>query len=322
MERKLAALERGEACKCFGSGMAAISAVLLAFLHAGDHVLFVNHTYGPTLQLAESLRRLGIQYDRLLDLDAAAVEAALRPETRLVRLESPGTMLFRVLDLEAVAGLARERGIPTCIDNSWATPLCQKPLAMGIDLVVHTCTKYLGGHSDLVAGAVMGSEERIAEIFERTYLLLGGILGPFEAWLLLRGAAHPPCPAPPARGGRAPGGGVPARHRAVRRVFPPAFAEERALVERQLSGYSGLLSFELAGGDFEDVRRVIDALRVPRIGVSWGGVESLVLSPNRGTNGPWLDAQGIPRGLIRLSVGLEGAEVLIEDLGQALATRS
>jgi cystathionine beta-lyase/cystathionine gamma-synthase len=321
VESRIAALERGEACLCFGSGMAAISAVMLGLLRSGDHILFVNDTYGPTLKLAEHLRRFGIAHDLLLDLDPAAVERAIRPETRLIWLESPGTMRFRVLDVPAVAAIARGRGILTGIDNSWATPLCQKPLELGVDLVMHTASKYLGGHSDLIAGAVVSTAARIEEIFYRAFLLNGGILGPFDAWLLLRGIRTLPVRL---RQHEADGLAVAEflrGHPAVRRVFHPALAdgEEGRLVERQLSGTTGVLSFELARADFASVRGAVDGLRRFRIGVSWGGVESLVISPNRGTNQERLDELGIPRGLIRLSVGLEGADLLIEDLASALA---
>ncbi len=321
VERRLAALERGEACLCFGSGMAAISAVMLGLLRSGDHVLFVNDTYGPTLQLADQLRRFGIAHDLALDFDPPAVERAIRPETRLIWLESPGTMRFRVLDVGAVAALARERGILTGIDNSWATPLCQKPIELGVDLVMHTASKYLGGHSDLIAGAVVSTAERIEEIFHRAYLLNGGILGPFDAWLLLRGLRTLPVRLRQHEADARAVAEFLRGHPAVRRVFHPAFAEgeEARLVARQLSGTTGLLSFELARGDFAGVRRLIDGLRRFRVGVSWGGVESLAISPNRGTNGDRLDELGIPRGLVRLSIGLEGADLLIEDLAAALA---
>lgn len=321
VERRIAALERGEACLCFGSGMAAISGVMLGLLRSGDHVLFVNDTYGPTLQLAEHLRRFGIGHDLLLDLDPAAVERAIRPETRLVWLESPGTMRFRVLDVPAVTALARERGILTGIDNSWATPLCQKPLELGVDIVMHTASKYLGGHSDLIAGAVVSTAARIEEIFYRAFLLNGGVLGPFDAWLLLRGIRTLPVRLRQHETDALAVAGFLRDHPAVRRVFHPALAEgeEARLVELQLSGTTGLLSFELARGDFESVRRAVDGLRRFRVGVSWGGVESLVISPNRGSNQERLDALGIPRGLVRLSVGLEGADLLIDDLASALA---
>lgn len=318
VERKLAALEHGEACRCFASGMAAISAVMLGLLRSGDHVLFVNHVYGPALQLAGHLERFGIEHDVILEVDPAAVARAMRPTTRLVWLESPGTMLFRVLDIPAVTSLVRERGAMTCVDNSWATPLHQKPLDLGADLVVHSATKYLGGHSDVVAGAVVSTAERIREIFYNAYMLNGGVLAPFDAWLLLRGLRTLPVRM---RQHEADGLKVAeflASHPAVRRVFHPSLSSDRALVERQLHGFSGLLSFELARNDFASVSRVIDSLRHFRIGVSWGGVESLVLSPNDGANAGRLAAQGIPPGLIRISVGLEGADLLIEDLRAAL----
>ena len=319
VERKLAALERGEACKCFASGMAAVSAVMMGLLESGDHVLFVNQTYGPTLQLAEQLRRFGVEHDLLLDISADAVERAIRPNTKLIWLESPGTMLFRVLDLAAIAGLARSRGVVTCIDNSWATPLFQKPITMGVDVVVHTATKYLGGHSDLVAGAVVTTAERLERIFYRAFLLHGGVLAPHDAWLLHRGLLTLPTRMRQQAEDGLRVADFLRRHRAVREVYHPAFAADPALVGRQLSGYAGVFSFELVRGDFATVERVIDALEHFRIAVSWGGVESVVISPNMGNNAESLARRGLPSGLIRISVGLEGADVLMADLGQALA---
>ncbi len=322
LERKLAALERGEACKCFGSGMAAISAVFLGLLEAGDHVLFVNQIYGPTLELAEHLRRFGISHDLVLELEPAAVEKALRPATRLIWFESPGTMLFRTLDVAALAELARSKDILTGLDNTWATPLFQKPLTLGVDLVVHACSKYLGGHSDVVAGAVIGPAPLIEQIFYRALLLNGGILAPFDAWLLLRGLRTLPVRLRQHQRDALTVARFLERHAAVRRVFHPGLGPVASPAPSDdanaaLEGTSGLFSFELAGG-FEEVRRLIDALEVFRIAVSWGGAESLVISPNRGDNIERLEAQSIPPGLIRLSIGLEGAEILIRDLDQAL----
>jgi len=318
VEAKLARLERGEAALCFGSGMAAISAVLLGLLRAGDHILFVNQVYGPALQLAGHLRRFGIAHDVVLELDIESIERALRPETRLIWFESPGTMLCRVLDIRALTELARSRGIMTCIDNSWATPLFQKPLTLGVDIVVHSCTKYLGGHSDLVAGAVITTAARIEEIFRRAYMLNGGILAPFDAWLLLRGLRTLPVRLRQHEADTLRVAAFLREHPAVERVFHPVYEENRALVDTQLRGYSGVLSFQLRRGDFETVGRVLDSLRIFRLGVSWGGYESLALSPQRPNNQARLAAQGIPPGLIRLSIGLEGADLLISDLATAL----
>jgi len=322
VERKLARLERGESCKCFGSGMAAINAVMTGLLEAGDHILFVNHTYGPTLQLAEHLRRFGIEHDVVLDLDPETVKQAIQPNTRMVWLESPGTMMMRVLDITAIASLARDRGILTCIDNSWATPLCQKPLSMGVDIVVHTASKYLSGHSDVIAGAVISTAERMEQIFYRAFLLNGGVLGPVDAWLLLRGLRTLPVRLQQHEADALQVAEFLRAHPAVRGVHYPAFSDRPDLVARQLTGLTGLLSFELVRDDFEGVSRVIDGLRIPRIGVSWGGVESLITSPNRGANDEQLDRQRIPHGLVRLSVGLEGADILIDDLDSALSAVS
>ncbi|NIP82554.1 MAG: aminotransferase class V-fold PLP-dependent enzyme [Gemmatimonadetes bacterium] len=320
-ERKLAALERGEACVCLGSGMAAISAVFLGLLEAGDHVLFVNHVYGPTLELAAHLRRFGIEHDVVLDGSADAVEAALRPRTRLVWLESPGTMLFRVVDVAAIAEAARTRGALTCMDNSWSTPLFQKPLQAGADIVVHSASKYLAGHSDVVAGAVISRAELLERIFHRSLMLNGGVLGPFDAWLLLRGLRTLPVrmvrhEEDAIRVARFLEG-----HPAVARVHHPGMVGRggtaRDAPPGDLRGWSGLFSFELRRATFDAVATVIDALERFRIGVSWGGVESQVLSPER-EDGAGLAARGLPHGLIRLSIGLEGADPLIEDLGRAL----
>ena len=319
VEDKLARLERGEACKAFGSGMAAVSAVLLGLLQAGDHILFVNQTYGPTLQLARHLRRFGVEHDVLLELDLGSLRAGLKENTRLIWLESPGTMLFRVLDVAGVADLAHQRGITTAMDNSWATPLFQKPLTEGIDLVVHSATKYLAGHSDLVAGALVGSAELMERIFYNAFLLQGGILAPFDAWLLNRGMRTLPV-----RMRRHHENGLAVArflegHSAVRRVFHPGLDPgEESPLTASLTGFSGLMSLELASEGYESVRRFVDGLSRFRIGVSWGGVESLVITPNRGGDDQAREAMGIPGSTVRLSVGLESPEVLIEDLDSAL----
>jgi cystathionine beta-lyase/cystathionine gamma-synthase len=186
LERKLAALERGEMCKAFGSGMAAVSAVIMGLLSAGDHILFVNHTYGPTVQLANHLKSFGIDHTLLLDIEPDDVRRALVPNTKIVWLENPGTMMFRTLDIEAIADIARKHGAVTCMDNSWASPLFQKPITHGVDIDVHSATKNIGGHSDVVAGVVITSAGLMDQIY-RVFLLNGGILHPFDAWLLLRG---------------------------------------------------------------------------------------------------------------------------------------
>lgn len=314
LEKKLAALERGESCKAFGSGMAAVSGVILGLLDAGDHILFVNHTYGPTMQLAKQLERFGIEHTLLLDIEPDDVKAALQPNTRLVWLESPGTMMFRTLDLAAIADIAHSHGALTCIDNSWASPLFQKPITHGIDIVLHSATKYIGGHSDVVAGAVITTAERMRHIFYRSYLLLGGILHPFDSWLLLRGLRTMPVRMQQHHADAIRVAEFLRTRPEVAAVHHPAFDAPSPT----LTGFSGLFSFELKDAGFNEVRRFIDSLKRFRIGVSWGGVESLVISPNRGNNLHYLDSQRIPHGLIRMSIGLEGADALIDDVSAAL----
>jgi cystathionine beta-lyase/cystathionine gamma-synthase len=313
LEKKLAALERGESCKAFGSGIAAVSAVIMGLLRAGDHILFVNHTYGPTIRLATHLKRFGIQHTLLLDIEPNDVRRALLPNTKLVWLESPGTMMFRTLDIAAIANVAREHGAFTCIDNSWASPLFQKPITHGVDIVVHSATKYIGGHSDVVAGAVVTSAEIMEQIYH-VFLLHGGILHPFDAWLLLRGMRTMPVRMQQHEADALLVAEYLKTRADVSGVNHPAFTQPST----SLTGYSGVFSFEIANGGIDEVRRFIDGLKRFRIGVSWGGVESLVLSPNRGDNLSSLDSQRIPHGLIRVSIGHEGADVLIDDMAASL----
>lgn len=319
LEAKIAALERAEEAQCFASGQGAISATLYGLLRAGDHVLFANQVYGPALQLARHLERFGVTHDHLPEADAAAIAAAFRPQTRLLYLESPGTMTFRQLDLAAAAAAAKARGILTVCDNTWATPLFQKPLELGVDLSLQSLSKYTGGHSDVIGGVVAGSAALLATIFYGAFLLNGAVLGPHDAYLLLRGLRTLPVRL---RQHQADGLAV-ARWLAGRPevgtvLHPALIAEDAAIGARQLRGYGSLFSFTLKEAGHPEVARFIDALRYFRIGVSWGGVESLVISPSREGNAAALEKAGLPAGLVRLSVGLEGAAVLIADLEQAL----
>ena len=318
LEKKLAALEQGGACKAFGSGMAAISAVIVGLLSAGDHILFVNNTYGPALQLAKQLDRFGITHTLLLDIEPDDVRKALLPNTKLVWLENPGTMLFRTLDIAAIAEIGKQHGAVTCIDNSWASPLFQKPILHGVDVVVHSATKYIGGHSDVVAGAVITTEERMTQIFYRAYLLLGGILHPFDSWLLLRGLRTMPVRMQQHQEDALRVAAFLQERPEVAQVNHPAFGRHTS----SLTGYSGLFSFVLKDAGFDQVRDFINRLKRFRIGVSWGGVESLVISPNRGNNLHYLDAHRIPHGLVRMSIGLEGADALIDDIVAALSSHA
>lgn len=321
-ERKLAALERGEACKCFASGMAAISAALLTFLKSGDHVLFVSNIYGPTLDLLSYLHKFNVDHSVVYSTDMANIEEAVQSNTKVIYVESPTTMTFHMVDLKALSKFARQGNIRTIIDNTWATPLYQKPLTLGIDVVVHSVTKYLGGHSDIVGGAIITNQTLMEQIFYKEFLLLGGVMPPYEAWLLIRGLRTLPVRMKSHQENALKVAHFLQDHPAVRKVNYPALDTHPhyELGKRQLTGYSGLLSFELHQDTFENVSNVINALQIFQIGFSFGSFESLVLSPNHGNNIDKLNAQEINPGLIRISVGLESVDALIQDLKNGLET--
>ncbi|WP_053219928.1 trans-sulfuration enzyme family protein [Virgibacillus senegalensis] len=322
LERKLALLERGEKCKCFASGMGAISSIFFSLLKSGDHVLFVNNIYGPTIQLMEHLNRFSIDYSSV-DNNLEEMVKAIKPTTKLIYVESPGTMLMKVVDLQQVAQIARERGIVTAIDNTWSTPIFQKPLMDGFDLSVHSLTKYIGGHSDVVGGAVIGNEELIDTISRYGFQLNGAVLSPHDASLIIRGLRTLPLRLKQHQ-----------QHclkvieylkgkKAISRIHHPSLeADTKSYINKQMKGFSGLLSFELKQAGFDQVSQFINHLRVFKIGVSWGGFESLVNAPVKRGNEEELNKQGLSPGLIRLSIGLEGADVLIEDLEQAFQALS
>lgn len=322
LERKLALLERGEAARVFASGMAAIAAAVLSVARAGDHVIAVRSIYSNAYRLLQGyLPDLGIETTFVDCTDLDAIAAAIRPNTRVLYLESPGNPAMHLVNLEAAAALARQHNLRTIIDNSMATPYNQRPLEYGIDLVVHSATKYLSGHSDVVAGAVIGSNDRIERIASYEIRDLGGIVGPFEAWLILRGIrtmglrmrAHN-------KAGMRIATWLAARPEIETVLYPGLPTHpQRDLAQSQMSGFSGLLSVVLRGG-FERAVRFVDALQMFGIAVSWGGLESLALPIKPDPNAPWELAAGlgIVPGLVRLSIGLEDTEDLIADLDQAL----
>jgi len=321
LEKKLAMLERGEACKCFSSGMSAISAVLWAFLEKGNHILFVNNIYGPTLQLAKRLQKFGVDFDVVTANDIKKIEKAVRLKTKLIYIESPGSLLYHLVDIPAITKLAKKRGILTCIDNSWATPLFQKPLEMGVDISIHSCTKYIGGHCDVMAGAVVSSKKLIEKIFYNTFLLQGGILSPFDAWLLIRGLRTLPLRMKKHHTDALEVAHFLNNHPKIKTVFHPALhSNDRELSKKLLSGYTGVFGFELNAGSYKKVKQFVNNLKNFNIGISWGGTQSLVFSPNNGKNKEKLKKENIPSGLIRISVGLEGPDQLIPDLKQALTS--
>lgn len=320
LEKKLAALERGEACKVFSSGMAAISSALISNLKQGDHILFVNVVYGPALEYAKFLNRFGITYSISLDTDMESINSKIRENTKVIYVESPGTMIFKLVDLRKLSHLAKSNEIITMIDNTWSTPLYQKPLELGIDISIHSCTKYIGGHSDVIAGAVISTTKIIDKIFHSAYLLHGGAIGPFEAWLLIRGLRTLPLRLKQQYDSALKIAEFLQNHPKVEKVNYPGLvsSEDHKLSKEQMSGYTGLLSFQLKSNKFEDLLNVINSCKIFRIGVSWGGYESLILSEYRGNNLEHLKETNVSTSLIRLSIGFEPIELLINDISNAL----
>lgn len=316
-EETLAALEGARDALALASGMAAISSAVLSVVSPGDRIVCVRHVYPDAYRLFETLlRRLGVAAAYVDPADEAALAEAL-PGARLLYLESPSSWMMEACDLGRLAALARAHGVVTICDNSWATPVHQRPLDLGCDLVVHSASKYLGGHSDVVAGVVAGSREHVDRVRREILPYLGAKLSAQEAWLLLRGLRTLPLRMREHEAAAREVARRLAAHPAVERVRQPGLD---APLPSGLTGVSGLLSIEL--GPATDVARFCDALRMFRLGVSWGGHESLVVpalvthaqdaSPNPSR------AFGVPERMVRLHVGLEGAGVLWDDLAAAL----
>jgi cystathionine beta-lyase len=322
LRRKLAALEGTEDALVFGSGAAAVAAAVMAAVRQGDHVLCVDKPYSWTrMLLRDLLPRFGVACDFIDARDPTVVEAAVLPNTRVLVLESPNSMTFEQQDLAAISAIARARGILTMMDNSWASPLGQNPAAHGIDVVVHSGTKYLAGHSDVVFGAVCASRAFCESLFRGPYMTLGAILSPHDAWLALRGLRTLEVRMQRIAASTANVLAFLERHPRVRRVFHPHAIgyQQQGLTDSQLRFASGLLSIEL-DCDLDGVERCVDGLQRFLIAVSWGGYESLVFPA-----AAWRDWRGreqecpVPVTLVRLSIGLEDPELLIADLSQALS---
>ena len=319
-ERKMAALEEGEAARCFSSGMGAISAAIMSIISQGAHVICVQSAYGPARHfLGSYLARFGVETTFVAGDRIEQFEQAIRPETKLIYLESPSSHIFMLQDLQAVADLAKSRGITTIIDNTWATPLYSNPLKFGIDMVVHSASKYLGGHSDIVGGVIVGTAAAMEKIAHQERALFGAVMDPHQSWLLLRGMRTLPVRLRQHQENAMAVARFLEQHPKVERVYYPGLPShpQYELGRKQMSGYTGLLSFLPRASD-RDILEMIPKLRYFEHGPSWGGFESLITAPGVGIRDEDSRLTGIPRGLVRISVGLERAETLIADLEQAL----
>ncbi len=320
LERKIAALEEGERAVCFSSGMAAISAAVLHCIERDAHVVAMDTVYPGTKGLLDVyLRKFGVEVSYVPGTSLDDLGEACGADTRLIFLESPSSMVFTMVELQPIADFARARGIITIIDNTWATPLYQNPLRHGVDIVVHSCTKYLGGHSDLTAGVAVGKADLMDQIAAYERITLGSIMDPHQAWLLLRGLRTLPVRM---RAHQETGMRV-ARflesHPKVRQVLYPGLPShpQYDIGRKQMTGYTGLLSFvpTWSFAHAEEFLREIDCFQV---GPSWGGFESLVNVLDTGLDEDASRQTGLPARVFRLSVGLESADTLIGALDRAL----
>jgi len=320
---KLAALEGAEDGLLFASGMAAITTTLFAMLSKGAHVVVTDDAYRRTRQfLHQVLRRYGVEVSTVPAGDYDRMEEAVRQTTRLIFSESPTNPYNRVLDLERVADIGRRHRVKTVIDSTFATPVNQRPIEFGIDLVIHSGTKYLGGHNDLLAGVVLGSADLVAAIRE-FHGITGAIVDPFAAYLLIRGIKTLALRVARQNDNAQKLAEFLAGHPRVARVHYPGLRThpEHALATRQMRGFGGVVSFEVRG-DLTTASRVVDACRIPRIAPSLGGVESLIEQPALMSFYELTTEErrqvGIKDTLLRYAVGIEDADDLVADLAQAL----
>ncbi|QJD85504.1 trans-sulfuration enzyme family protein [Cohnella herbarum] len=317
LEQKLAELEEAEAARCFASGMAAISSAIMSVVGQGDHVVCVDQAYGPTKAfLGTYLSRFGVE---TTFIDGSSIEqwrGAVRPNTKLLYLESPTTMLFELQDLRWCSEFARSIGAVTLIDNTWATPCFQNPLQLGIDLSVHSISKYIGGHSDCIGGIVLGSKELVERIGNTEYMLLGGIMTPQTAALVSKGLRTLPL-----RMQRHEGSGLQVAEHIGKQGFASRLNHpglpshpQYELGRRQMSGSSSLFSF-LSNEPTERLKEWANRLKYFKIGVSWGGFESLVTVNRLGSDGDGGEERTST--VVRMYVGLESPTDLIADIDQA-----
>jgi cystathionine beta-lyase len=324
LEKNLAALENGKHGACFGSGLAAIDCVL-KMLNPGDEVVSTNDLYGGTFRLFKTIfEKYGIVFHFVGMSDPSTVEAAVNDKTKLIWVETPTNPMMNIIDIEAMAAISKKAGAWLCVDNTFATPYLQNPLDLGADIIMHSVTKYLGGHSDVVMGALITSDDEIANEMYRIQNSSGAVTAPMDCFLVLRGikTLHLRVQRHCENGEQV------ARflvdHPKVDKVYWPGFESHpnHDVAKRQMRGFGGMISFSMVGNSMEDAHAVLAKVNVFALAESLGGVESLIGHPATMTHASIpkeeREKTGISDSLIRLSVGVEDVEDLIEDLEQAL----
>lgn len=325
LETEVAYLERGEAAVALASGMAAATTAVLTCCRAGDHIVSGDTLYGGTHQLfTQTLPRMGITVTEVDARDPANFAEAITGRTKLVYVESPANPTLVLTDIGAVAAIARERGIPLLVDNTFCTPYLQNPLEMGADIVLHSATKYIGGHGDTVAGILVGKQDWIMQARMETLRDVGGCISPFNAWLLLRGLKTLPVRMDRHMESAMEIAQFLGYHPKVEEVIYPGLSThpQHQLAKRQQRGFGGMISFVVKGGR-EAGKKVLDSCELCTLAVSLGDVDTLIEHPGSMTHSTYSDTDlvkvGIDPAMIRLSVGLENVNDIIDDLRHALA---
>jgi len=323
LEQNLAALENGRHCFAFASGMAATNAVM-TLLKAGDHTIVNDNTYGGTFRLFDKvLKKYGLEFSYVDGREPQNIEDAVRAETRMIFIETPTNPVMSLIDIQAVSEISRRRGIRLVVDNTFMSPYFQRPLDLGADIVVHSTTKYLNGHSDSIGGAAILNDEEDARTLAFIQNAAGAIISPMDSWLIMRGTKtlavrmkqHD-------ENGRIVAQFL-TEHPRVQKVHYPGLKShpQHELARRQMSGFGGMISFET--GSLENASRVLEGVRLCTLGESLGAVETLISHPATMTHAsvPEMERQrlGITDGLVRISVGIEDVEDIISDLDQALS---
>ncbi len=326
LEENLAALEGGAVGAAFGSGLAAIEAVLKAVLEEGDHVVCGSNVYGGTERMFRTVwSRFGIDFTYVDTSDLEALRAAMRPQTRLVHIETPTNPMMQISDIAACAEIARQGGALLTVDNTFPTPFLQRPLSLGADIAVHSTTKYLNGHSDVIGGAIVCGDRDLGERIRDQQRISGPVPGPLDCWLVLRGikTLHVRMKRHCENAERVAEFLV--GHSAAGNVLYPGLPThpQHALARRQMKGFGGMISFD--AGSFERARTIAASTRVFQLAESLGGVESLISVPAEMTHASvpqeLREKIGLTNGLVRLSVGIENVDDLIADLRGALDQR-
>ncbi len=322
LSKKIAALEHAEAAMIFGSGMAAVSTTLLAFLKIGDHLVVQNTLYGGTSNfIREEFPKYGIEFTFTDGYEVADFEAAIKPNTKVIHIETPSNPLLTITDIKGVADLAKSKGLLTTIDNTFASPINQTPIDFGIDIIMHSATKYLGGHSDILAGAVACSNAHM-EVIWNVAKNLGGSLSDFTVWMLERSMKTLVLRVKAQNRNAKKLAKFLSEHEDVKNVYYPGLKThpQYDLAKSQMKGFGGMMSFELADG--LDALRFQKELKLIKSSMSLAGVESTVLSPHKTSHALLTqeerNAIGVSDNLIRFSVGIESKRDLIDDIEQAI----